>query len=262
MFGITHLAQIPLRKEPKHASEMVSQLLFGECYTLNTIGDEWSEITTHNCQYKGWVDSKALHIVTDDEAAFYLQNINVIVEHAMLDLVSPCSTFTFPIFKGSTFAMSTEGKIYMGTKSYQVTQNNRCIEIAKSTDVNYLRSRILSYSKGYLNAPYLWGGRTPVGIDCSGLVQNCYKSIGYQLARDASQQQLLGKATTLQEAQPGDVAFFANKEGKVTHTGILINSNSIIHASICVKIEPIDDTGIVTLDGSYSHELHSIKSYL
>ena len=113
----------------------------------------------------------------------------------------------------------------------------------------------------YLNAPYLWGGRTFFGIDCSGFSQLVYKHLGVKIKRDAAQQAEEGRVVDfLQEAVPGDLAFFDNEHGKVTHVGIILDDLDIIHASGRVKVDRIDEQGIFCLDSQkYTHKLRIIR---
>ena len=123
---------------------------------------------------------------------------------------------------------------------------------------------MLSFALRFLRAPYLWGGRTPAGIDCSGFTQLIYKSIGVLIPRDASQQVELGNALDFaSEAQIGDLAFFQNEEGRIVHVGMVCALGKIIHASGQVRIDKLDDTGIFNADkGQYSHHLRIIKRIL
>jgi cell wall-associated NlpC family hydrolase len=116
----------------------------------------------------------------------------------------------------------------------------------------------------YLHAPYLWGGRSPFGIDCSGFVQVVYKFSGIQLPRDAWQQAEKGDLLSfIEESAPGDLAFFDNDEGTIIHVGILLENNRIIHASGKVRIDVIDHQGIYNRDlRAYTHNLRLIKSIL
>ena len=114
----------------------------------------------------------------------------------------------------------------------------------------------------YLNAPYLWGGKTPFGIDCSGFTQMVYRLNGFKLMRDAYEQATQGNALSfIEESSPGDLAFFDNKEGNITHVGIIMENNHIIHAHGKVRIDRLDQTGIYNVDlRTHSHKLRVIKS--
>ena len=123
---------------------------------------------------------------------------------------------------------------------------------------------IISTAYLFLHAPYLWGGKSPFGIDCSGFTQLVYKLNGYKLPRDAYQQVELGMPLSfVEEAEAGDLAFFDNEEGKIVHVGILLGDNRIIHASGCVKTDPFDHYGIFSAErGGYTHNLRVIKNIL
>ena len=123
------------------------------------------------------------------------------------------------------------------------------------------KEKLIENALIYLNAPYLWGGRSPFGIDCSGFIQMVYRLQGINLPRDAYQQAEFGKKLSLIESEAGDLAFFDNKNHKVTHVGIILNDDNIIHASGRVRIDKFDQQGIYNkkLD-NYTHKLQFIKS--
>jgi hypothetical protein len=126
----------------------------------------------------------------------------------------------------------------------------------------YDNKKILStVAKKYLNAPYLWGGRTYWGIDCSGFSQIVYKIMGIPLPRDAKDQAKAGvDIISMRDIQPGDLAFFGNSEDNITHVGILLDMDTIIHASGKVRIDRFDETGIINKEtGELTHNLVKIK---
>jgi gamma-D-glutamyl-L-lysine dipeptidyl-peptidase len=112
-----------------------------------------------------------------------------------------------------------------------------------------------------LNSPYLWGGKTPFGIDCSGFTQMAYKLAGIKLRRDAWQQAEQGHTINLlEETEPGDLAFFDNDEGNIVHVGIILRDHKIIHAAGKVRIDSIDHYGINNKElKKYTHKLRLIK---
>jgi cell wall-associated NlpC family hydrolase len=146
-------------------------------------------------------------------------------------------------------------RFFLGTEEYELNSDEI---IQQPAD---FESSIAEYAKFFLNAPYLWGGKTLFGIDCSGFTQVVFKMLGKNLKRDAWQQAEQGEIVNfLQEAKAGDLAFFDNAEGHVIHVGIMLNEQQIIHASGRVKIDPIDGQGIYSLDlKKHTHKLRIIK---
>ena len=118
---------------------------------------------------------------------------------------------------------------------------------------------VFSTALSFLNAPYLWGGKSILGIDCSGLVQLCFNICGTELPRDARMQAEIGEEISLKNAICGDLAFFKNKEGRINHVGILKDNSCILHASGKVKIDKINETGILNKSGEYTHQLSHLK---
>ena len=104
---------------------------------------------------------------------------------------------------------------------------------------------IVKVARRYLNAPYLWGGRSPFGVDCSGFTQMVYKIAGQHLLRDAAQQVSQGRSIDfMEECQAGDLAFFDNEEGDIIHVGMILADNHIIHCDGMVRIDRLDQSGI------------------
>lgn len=250
--GIATLSIIPVRRDPNHRSEQTTQLLFGETYQVLLAQNGWLQIKCCYDNYEGWID-EAQHFELLDKD---FNNINGNDPGIALEVVnSAASSYhaipivagsSMPFFDGMNFKIVKEKFIYNGQALQADAKNITMLE------------RI---AMRYVNAPYLWGGRSPFGIDCSGLTQVVYKCIGIKLPRDAYQQAELGSVVNfIQEAQIGDLAFFANEEGRITHTGIIIKDNRIIHASGKVRIDKLDHFGINNEEKKkYSHKLKIIK---
>lgn len=255
-YGISILSVIPCRAEPAEAAEQVTQLLFGEHYEVKEQRKKWLRIRCAHDNYECWIDRKQHHVL--DERTFErlekLKFIPVCLEAAAL-VEQPAINNMVPILAGSSLPYYKEGKFKIGKAVYEFSG-----EVQEKPAKKHL-AKVVDHAYLYLNTPYLWGGRHPFGIDCSGLVQVCYKMIGYSLPRDAWQQAELGHALSfIEEAEPGDLAFFDNEEGRIIHVGIMLENNHIIHASGKVRIDRIDHQGIFNDElNDYTHRLRIIK---
>lgn len=245
VYGICHLSIVPLRFEPRDPSEMVSQVLYGEHFKVLEKQKKWSRIRLAFDTYEGWIDNKQyLEIDVDTYNEFVTQPSDLTAD--LVDYVTGEQNDLMPLTLGSSLrGLPLFKHKYEGNRITEKKPKDRLIETA------YL----------YLNAPYLWGGKTIFGIDCSGFSQMVYKLNGYQLLRDASQQAIQGEALSfIEESEPGDLAFFDNAEGAITHVGIMMKDNYIIHAHGKVRIDRIDHTGIFNADlKKYTHSLRVIK---
>jgi len=257
-FGICNVSIMPLRVEADDRSEMVSQVLFGETLDVLEMRSNWARVRVATDHYEGWVDPKQFALIDDAE----LNRINKAKLFYTVDLVQILTHIKtkqmIPLVMGSHLPGLKEGKISIAGEQYLFDASS-IQSIVKPT-----RKRVLENAMMYINAPYLWGGKSPFGIDCSGFSQSVYKISGISLNRDASQQALQGETLNfITDALAGDLAFFDNEEGHITHVGILLGDNKIIHASGKVRIDAIDHQGIFNVDTRrYSHKLRIIKSYI
>jgi hypothetical protein len=253
MFGICNLAIIPLRAEPNDRSEIVSQVLFGEYFEVVEELKQWRKIRLQFDNYEGWVDSKQFQTIS--ELAYRtLSDEAIVLNGDLIDYISAPNNTLLPIPLGASLSflnhseINVDGFEFDGTKATGVKDKNQLITTA------FL----------YLNAPYLWGGKTPFGIDCSGFTQMVYKLNGYHLSRDASQQATQGEALSfIEESEPGDLAFFDNEEGNIIHVGIIMENNYIIHASGKVRVDRLDHLGIFNPETQkHTHKLRVIKKII
>ena len=246
-FAYCKVAISPVRQFSSDTSEMVTQLLFGEVITVIKQEDKWWKIQNYFDNYVGWCDPKQLTLLTKKEVNRWLDGINF--ERSKTRLLN-ADQGVLPIFKGSLIPSGEVEDFNIGNTKYRF----------ESAPEIYTNKGAYEIAMEYLNAPYLWGGRTPFGIDCSGLTQAVFRFLGINLPRDASQQVDSGRQVSFDEIISGDVAFFHNDDGKIVHVGILNEKKQIIHASGYVRINKFDTFGILSdSEKFYTHKLNSIK---
>ena len=252
--AICLLSVVPVRETISHRSEMVTQLLFGELCLIDDQYQEWYKIRVQFDNYEGWVEKKQLHLIDEKTFSSILnQPVKTFVNAPMAFVRSERGEIpvllgsSLPFFEDGTFQIDNEIWNYEGGESYQCSQQTP--------------ERLSFWALKYIRAPYLWGGRSPFGIDCSGLMQNVFRMCGYSLPRNSAQQAELGQVVNfIAEAAPGDLLFFDNAEGQIIHVGIFVGNSQIIHASGEVRIDKIDHQGIFNeTTGTYSHQLRLIK---
>ena len=256
MYGLITHPLVPLRAGNSECSEMISQLLFGEYVKILEKHEKWLYVENITDGYTGWADIKMINPVTDSVFQKSRQQKTNRLLHPY-NIIYNTKTNQSKLLPGGSVIHDLNGDEFSVDGEIWSLIEPDSFVCGKFVDVH----RILETAKQYLNAPYLWGGKSVLGIDCSGLVQVVYSIGGYMLPRDASQQVVQGELVDfLSESMPGDLAFFGSEEGDITHVGILIDNASIIHASGWVKIENIDSQGIISSKtGEYTHQLRVIK---
>lgn len=251
-FGICHLSVVPVRKEPSDKSEMTTQLLFGETVAISESYQGWLKIRIITDNYEGWIDGKQILKIESDT----FNEIEKSDKQLSLDLVQVVHMSrqkVIPLLMGSTLPGLKD-------KVFRIVNDEYHYD-GMLSDRNGSREKIIEYALMYLNAPYLWGGKTPFGIDCSGLVQMVYRLNGIPLLRDAAEQAEQGEMLSfISDALPADLLFFDNADGDIIHTGILLPDGKIIHASGKVRIDKVDHQGIFNEEQKkYTHHLRLIK---
>ncbi|MEM9075432.1 MAG: C40 family peptidase [Bacteroidota bacterium] len=250
LYGICPQSIVAIRSAPDDGSEMVSQLLYGEHFRILEARKKWSRIRMAFDNCEGWVAN--LQILQIDEDAYLKINEAEFANYATDVISHVCpngNSIIQPIVLGSvlinseSFTTNFEGDSTCGIRD---------------------KSSLIDTALLYLKAPYLKGGKTPFGIDCSGFTQMVYRINGYQLFRDAEQQSKQGDALSfIEESEPGDLAFFDNKESIIDHVGIILKDNYVIHVHGEVRIDRLDHTGIFNTDKrQYSHQLRVIKKII
>jgi gamma-D-glutamyl-L-lysine dipeptidyl-peptidase len=250
MFGICFLSNIPLRFEPSDKSEMVSQVLFGEFFEILETHKQWRKIKLWSDQYEGWIDEKQMTSITAENFD-KLSKIVPVFSIDLVDFVQQKNGVLLPILLGSDLSFLDVEEVNVAGFSFEGQ-----FVSDKKPKKNIVETAFL-----FENTPYLWGGKTPFGIDCSGFTQMVYRLNGHDLLRDASQQAKQGEALSfIEESEPGDLAFFDNEEGNIIHVGIMMKDNYIIHASGKVRVDRLDHLGIYNeTTGKHTHQLRVIK---
>ncbi|HRS53758.1 MAG TPA: C40 family peptidase [Bacteroidales bacterium] len=255
-YGICNLAIIPMRLEPSHKAEMVNQMLFGELYSVLETYNNWYKIVLQHDNYIGWIPHTGYNpISTNDfnkilnQKPYISGNLytHIKVVNSYIEEWLPAGSFLYPI-NNNTF--------YAGNIRFSINSKDDVILIKDHQEYS-----IYSAASLFIGSPYLWGGRSPMGIDCSGLVQIAARMAGIFLPRDTSEQVHKGETIDfISEARAGDIAFFEDNEGNIIHTGIINDNGDIIHAHGYVRIDGIDHNGIYNKDTYvYSHKLRIIK---
>lgn len=247
-YGISNLSIVPVRNIPADTAEMVTQLLYGESFKILEERGKWSRIRNAFDSSEGWVSNRQL-IKIDEGTFLSLQDAAPIYSSDLIEFITEEEGNLMAIPIGSILNYASlhnytfEGNILSGVGD---------------------RKTLIETALLYLNTPYLWGGKTPFGIDSSGFTQMVYRLNGYNLLRNSAQQATQGEALSfIEESEPGDLAFFDDAEGVITHVGIIMTDNYIIHADGKVRIDRLDHSGIFNTElRKHTHQLRVIKKIL
>lgn len=251
--AICQVSVAPMRAEPSDRTEMVSQLLFGELIEIVEKKENWLHIHTDYDNYLGWIDYKQALLLSDEQYRLLKQNVQYSKD--VIDYLE-FEQLPFHISIGSELRNFTKQTIDLFAKKFTFN--------GETTSGVFPKETIIRVASHYINTPYLWGGKSSFGIDCSGFSQQVYKLCGYKLPRDAYQQAELGEVLSfVEEATSGDLAFFENQEGKIIHVGILFDNQKIIHAHGKVRIDLLDNYGIFNTElGTHTHKLRFIRKII
>ena len=275
---IAHCTVTPVRQEPSEGSEQLTQLLFGEvCEVLDRL-PRWTKIRSTLDGQEGWVDFKMLSPAPISSQEVKGERLKIkgegVISVPMAIATDMETSEELMLTLGTRLPNYAHGTFEVLGKQYLI--NPPCVSLPIS---NSLLGRpiggtpsnshnVCAIAQTLLNAPYLWGGKNAMGMDCSGFTQVVYATQGINLLRNAREQMTQGNLVpSLAEAQPGDLVFFdhADRDPKATnisHVGLLLSPTEIIHCSGCVHIDTIDEQGIHLPDGELTHHLVQIKRYL
>ena len=269
-YVINHCPVTPVREEPAHAAEQATQLLFGEVCEVLDRHSSWTKIrSTMDGQY-GWVVSKMLTPVSEEEIRLLGEkretNGESVVATPMAVVTDTKTGEQLMLTIGTRLPYYKKGTFEVLGKKYKI--DPRCVYELKGDRSEVKGEDVVRVAQSLLNVPYLWGGKNIMGYDCSGFTQTVYSVFGINLLRNAREQVTQGQVVgSLAEAQPGDLVFFdhldrAPEATRITHVGMLISPTEVIHCSGCVHVDKIDETGIRLANGKLSHHLVQIKRYL
>lgn len=255
IYGICNLSIVPLRAEPSDASEMVSQILFGEPFEVLEQTKKWSRIKIAFDGYEGYIDNKQF-LEIDQKTYQSLENETPVYAGDLIEYIFDSKNNLATIPLGARLPFYKENTFQIGDEIFTYDGEVHSEKLSKES--------IIQKAYMLLNTPYLWGGTSPFGIDCSGFTQLIYKICGHKLLRDAKDQATQGEVLSfIEESEPGDLAFFDNEEGKIVHVGIMMHDYNIIHAHGKVRIDQLDHSGIYNVDtGQHTHKLRVIKKMI
>lgn len=253
-YGVCRLSVVSVRSEPRHTAEQVTQLLFGDHYEVVEMSADrqWASIRLYADQSEGWIDARQHHAISEE----YFNQINTTDYKITTDVASPVLYKKAPltVVMGSIVPISSSELFKI---EEQFAFNGEAKSLGQRRDSDFVKIT----ARKYMSAPYQWGGKSPFGIDHGGLVQMVFRIAGYSLPRDIKRLSVQGKKVgSFAEARTGDIAFFSIKGNTPTHCGILMGEDRIIHAHGQVRMDAINEEGIIVPETKiYTHFLHSLR---
>ncbi|WP_372916942.1 NlpC/P60 family protein [Salegentibacter sp.] len=247
-YGVCHLSIVPLRSSTSDESEMVSQILYGEYFKILEERGHWSRVRVAFDNYEAWISNKQF-LKIQEEYYLQLKQAEPKLSADVINYITDENGHLMPIPLGSILnSLALFQHVYEGHS-----------ETGEKPKAHLIDTALL-----YLNSPYTWGGKSPLGIDSSGFTQMVYRLNGYKLFRDAAEQAKQGEALSfIEESEVGDLAFFDDKEGIINHVGIIMTDNYIIHADGKVRIDRLDHSGIFNSElRRHTHKLRVIKKII
>jgi len=258
MVAIALHSVIPVRAEAREGAEQNTQMLFGELAEVVEEQPRWRRIRLESDGQEGWVDAKMITPMTDKEYAAYKKALKTAatVAFPMAYAMSENNGQTIPLTAGTRLTNYKDGRFEVLGVGFRIDPS---MVITAPLELN--QENLLKAVRFFINVPYLWGGKNALGMDCSGFTQTILGLFGKALLRNASEQVTQGKPVKdLAKAQAGDLVFFDHEDGKISHVGIVIDSDRIVHCSGRVKVEKLDSQGIFNAEtGEYSHHLVAIR---
>ena len=253
--GSTFQGYIPLMLEPDDSSPMVSQLLFGEEFTLMEKRGDWLSVSLDFDDTLGWVRNQGVELreVDNGKEKRFSRAVCLasLPSTTILDLTLGQQRI---IPAGAVWNSERGNPMQWYGHSFEMLSEEGFIKPTPSANPHEIGKRMVS-------VPYLPGGRSGSGFDGAGLVQVLCRMMGKKIPRFCQQQAELGSTINfMYEVKEGDLAFFDNEENEIIHVGMILNEGSILHADTCVNIDLLDHHGIYSNKRArYTHKLRVIK---